>query len=228
VSPFPYVRRILVVVLVLIVSASGAFTAYALVIKAQAGSILADISSLNVGASSQLEAEHFAQRHKSQLEKKECKADQCWYFFEVRNCWLSWIRIEPAARFQAWVTVGNGRVVGLHAEVQRETRVFPTYPSAGIVEEYVKYPEYYHSGDRNYGFPTPIGKLYLLVVLDSHATSEQRRHAYALSLTCLVKPGGGCDLPCDYLPLAWKDWEVELQKSGWGFGEYYPSRARCN
>jgi hypothetical protein len=140
------VRKILVVILVLIVSASGAFTAYALVIKAQARSILADISRLNVGVSPQLEVEHFAQRHKSQLEKKECKADQCWYFFEVRNRWLSWLRIEPAARFQAWVTVGNGKVEGLHAEVQRETRVFPTYPSAGIVEEYVKYPEYYHSG----------------------------------------------------------------------------------
>jgi hypothetical protein len=222
------VRKILVVGFALIVSASGAFTAYALVIKDQARGILADISRLNVGASSQSEVDRLAQRHKSQLEKKECKADRCWYFFKVRNRWLSGVRIEPAARFQAWVTVGNGKVEGLHAEVQRDTGVFPTYPSAGIVEEYVKYPEYDHSGDAHYGFPTPIGKPYLLVVLDSHATSEQRRRAYTLSLTCLVKLGGGCDLPCDYLPLAWKDWEVQLQKSGWAFEEYYPSRARCN
>lgn len=213
--------------LVLIVSASSVFTAYAFVIEAQARNILTDISNLKVGASSQSEVERFAQRHKSQLEKKECKADECWYFFEVRNGWLSWVRIEPAAQFQAWVTVRNGKVEGLHAEVQRDTRVFPTYPSAGIIEEYVKYPEYYHSGDAHYGFPTPIGKPYLLVVLDSHATSEQRRRAYALSLTCLVKPGGGCDLPCDYLPLVWKDWEAHLKSEGWEFGEYYPSRARC-
>lgn len=226
-KPFPYLRKALAVVLALIVSVTGVLTAYAIVIKAEARSILVDISSLKVGMSSQLEVEHFAQRHKPHLGKKECKADQCWYFFEVRNSWLWWVGIEPGARFQAWVTVENGKVEGLHAELQRETRVFPTYPSAGIVEEYVKYPEYFRSGDTHYEFPTPVGKPYLLVVLDSQATPEQRHRAYALSLTCLVKPGGGCDLPCDYLPLAWKDWEAHLKSEGWEFGEYYPSRARC-
>jgi len=33
---------------------------------------------------------------------------------------------------------------------------------------------------------------------------SQRQHAFAFSLECFTKPGGGCDLPCDYLPLAWE------------------------
>jgi hypothetical protein len=74
--------------------------------------------------------------------------------------------------------------------------------------------------------PTPIGKPYLLVAIDAKSTPEQRRRACAFSLICLVKPGGGCDLPCDYLPLAWKDWESELASAG-DFGEHYPNRSRC-
>jgi hypothetical protein len=81
-----------------------------------------------------------------------------------------------------------------------------------------------------YWFPTPVGKPYLSVALTGQANAIQRQHAYAYSLMCLIKPGRGCDLPCDYLPLAWRDWEAELEKQGFGaggFGPYYPNRKRC-
>jgi hypothetical protein len=81
-----------------------------------------------------------------------------------------------------------------------------------------------------YWFPSPVGKPYIDVALTSEANAAQRDHAYAFSLTCLIKPGGGCDLPCDYLPLAWHDWQAELEKPNFGtggFGPYYPDRARC-
>ncbi len=213
--------------ILLIVSSVVALFVYALLIKAQANRILQDISGLRVGVSTQSEVERLAQNHKSYLAWKGCRPESCDYLFEIKNTWLCRMRIEPATRFHAWVTVADGRVKSLHADIMRETRIFPTAPSGGMVEEYVKYPEEYRSGDTHYGFPSPVGKPYLVVVLDSEATPEERRHAYAFSLTCLVKPGGGCDLPCDYLPLAWKDWEAGLISRGFGFGEYYPNRARC-
>jgi len=203
---------------------------YALLIKAEAASILADVSRIRAGTSTLVDVEKLAEKHKRHLRWSGREADggdRIHYGFEIRNTLLSYLRLEPAAKFDAWVTVNNGTVQSLHLDLMRDTRVFPTSPSAGMVEEYVQYPSAYRAGETHYGFPTPIGKPYLLVVLDSKATPEQREHAYALSLTCLIKPGGGCDLPCDYLPLAWRDWEVELKSHGWGFGDHYPSRARC-
>jgi|SRR5579862_147159 len=222
-----YLRRTIASVILLIVSAVVVLCVYALSIRAQASRILQDISSLRVGISTQSDVERLAQQQKRQLAWKKCEAESCDYLFEIRNNWLYRMRIEPATRFHAWVTVADGRVKSLHADIMRDTRIFPTAPSGGMVEEYAKYPKEYRAGETHYGFPTPVGKPYLVVVLDSEATPEERRHAYAFSLTCLVKPGGGCDLPCDYLPLAWKDWEAELISRGFGFDGYYPSRARC-
>jgi hypothetical protein len=56
------------------------------------------------------------------------------------------------------------------------------------------------------------GKPSLRAALTTQANAEQRQHAYAYSFRCLIKPGRDCDLPCDYLPLAWKDWKAELEK----------------
>jgi hypothetical protein len=50
--------------------------------------------------------------------------------------------------------------------------------------------------------------------------SVAQRHTYAYSLECLTKLGGGCDLPYDYLPVAWHDWQAELEKQGLGVGGF--------
>jgi hypothetical protein len=209
----------------LIVLAAVELTIYALVIRGEAQAILRDVSQLRVGISSETDVARFAARHQNHLTKN-CGPDGCVYYFLVRNSWLAGARIEPLAVFQGSVAVDRDIVRSISVSLLRDTRVFPTMDSGGFVEEYVEYPKQYRPGETHYGFPTPLGKPYLHVVLDSHATPEQRRHAYAFSLRCLVKPGGGCDLPCDYLPLAWKDWEAELKSEG-GFGDYYPRRARC-
>jgi hypothetical protein len=224
-----HVRWAVTLTALLIVSAAVGLTAYAIVIKAQAQAILQDVSQLKVGVSPATDFAQVTARHENHLKAKNCGPDQCTYYFSVRNRWLAGVRIEPEAVFQTSVTVDHDIVRSISVWVVRDTRVFPTMDSGGMIEEYVEYPKPpYRADEPHYGFPTPVGKPYLNVVLDSHATPEQRRHAYAFSLRCLVKPGGGCDLPCDYLPLAWKDWEAELKSEGWGFGDYYPGRARCN
>jgi hypothetical protein len=215
-----------VVVLCLVVAAVG-LTAYALIIQAEARSILRDVSGLKVGVSSMADVDKLIGRHKSHLANKQCEASICDYLFEIKNWWLFRMRIEPETDFRAWVTVDGATVEGIGAMVSRDTRVFPTFPSAGIVREYRQFPTMREVKWKSYDFPSPIGKPYLEVVLDTGATPEQRQHAWDLSLHCLVKPGNGCDLPCDYLPAAWRDRESELKSEGWDTGEYYPNRARC-
>jgi hypothetical protein len=220
-------RWLCAVALLCLVAAAVGLAAYALTIQAEARSILKDVSSLKVGLSSTADVERLIERHKSHLASKQCETSICDYLFEIKNWWLFRTRIEPETDFRAWVTVDGDTVQGIGAMVSRDTRVFPTFPSAGIVREYRQFPTMRERKWKSYDFPTPVGKPYLEVVLDSGATSEQRQHAWNLSLRCLVKPGDACDLPCDYLPAAWKDWESELKSEGWGFGEHYPNRARC-
>jgi hypothetical protein len=130
--------------------------------------------------------------------------------------------------FRASVRTSGGIVDLIHVELRRDTRAFPTSDSAGITSEYLTYPaEIRRLGSESYWFPTPVGKPYLWVALTAKADNVQRQHAYAYSLTCLVKPGRGCDLPCDYLPLAWRDWESDLNERGFGFDGHYSARARC-
>jgi len=146
--------------------------------------------------------------------------------------WLYRLKLEPIARFRVDVQSQNGTVNYIGVSLMQGTRVFPTSPSAGITDEYQRLPErLLRFSQPPYWFPTPVGKPYLSVALTDQASAVQREHAYAYSLICLIKPGRGCDLPCDYLPLAWCDWHAELEKQGFGaggFGPYYPSPDRCN
>jgi hypothetical protein len=151
--------------------------------------------------------------------------------FEVHNTLLNRLKLEPIARFRVALRGEGGKVNYISVMLSRATRVFPTMDSAGITEEYNQLPQYLAmSSNPPYWFPTPVGKPYLYVTLTSQASEAQRQHAYGYSLRCLIKPGGGCDLPCDYLPLAWRDWQADLERQGFGdggFGPYYPNRTRC-
>lgn len=203
---------------------------YAFAIQARARSILDDVAGLKVGASSTSEVEALTSRHKGDLRNRRCDEGRCVFWFEIRNTWLHRLKLEPVAIFEASIAVDGGKVDSITVMLSRDTRVFPTFPSAGITEEYRRKPEYLTDQSAPYAFPTPVGKPYLRVALTTAATAVERQHAYAYSMRCLIKPGGGCDLPCDYLPLAWHDWEAELQRQGFGvggFGNYYPNRERC-
>jgi hypothetical protein len=207
-------------------------TVYGLIIKAEAEALLRDFTALTVGTSTESDLTRLKQRHIRFFISHTCSEGFCQTMFEVQNRWLSALRLEPHAEFDAWATVKDGVIISVHAWLYRSMPIFPTFPaSAGAVDEYAEYPKPFSSSyGSSYDFPTPIGKPYLNVVLDSHATSIQRQRAFQFSFRCLVKPGWGCNLPCDYLPLAWQDWKASLMNSGWpkdNFDSHYPKNDRC-
>jgi hypothetical protein len=202
---------------------------YALFIKSQAESLLKDVAALTVGSSAEADVRQLERSHKRFLFSEQCKDGTCFVTFKVGNKWLSALRLEPKAEFGADVIVQDGIVHGIEVWLLRYMPIFPTFgASAGDVWEYGEYPKYM-SHMAHYDFPTPVGKPYLKVVLDSHASQRQRQRALDFSFRCLIKPGWGCDLPCDYLPLAWQDWKASLQGGPlWNdFNQDYPKSARC-
>jgi|HubBroStandDraft_5_1064220.scaffolds.fasta_scaffold00055_29 hypothetical protein len=221
--------KLLAAMAVLLVTAAVALICYALFIKAQAESLLNDIAALKIGSSTESDVEQVARKHIQYVVSGESNNDGATTTFKVQNLWLAMLRLEPQAFFGASVSVRNGRVHHIGAWLLRSMDSYPTFQaSAGMVDEYDEYPQYLtHNG--HFEFPTPIGKPYLKVLLDSHASSVQRQHAFGFSFSCLIKSGGGCDLPCDYLPLAWQDWKIYLQAhDSWDiFNQHYPNRSRC-
>lgn len=216
----------------LVVGAAGiSLSCYAVVIKSQAEALLRDLTALTAGKSSEADARQFTERHKRLLTSRICERDYCVTSFTIRNRWLSALRLEPQAEFDAAFTVKNGKVTEISASLLRSMPIFPTFnASAGMVTEYAEYPPQLVERRGHYDFPTPIGKPYLAVDLDSEASPIQRRHAFAFSFRCLVKPGWGCNLSCDYLPLAWQDWKIEVQDSGFPMSDFdarYPNNGRC-
>ena len=165
------------------------------------------------------------------MASSPCDNDTCAMIFSVQNSWLSKLRVEPPAKFEVNFSVGNGTVDAIGAYLLRSMPIYPTFQgSAGDVTESVEMPRSLGSPSAHYFFPTPVGKPYLRVALDSHANPIQRQHAFDFSLWCLVKPGGGCDLPCDYLPSAWQDWKASLLDRGLPQQEFdrsYLNNARC-
>jgi hypothetical protein len=215
----------------LLLSFALGLAVYALVIWRTAKSMLRDTYALTVGVSSTADIERLAKRHANILREQSCGPAKCVVAFEVNNTWLYRLNLEPAARFRVSVETENGTVSYIEITLMRDTRVFPTSASAGMTREYRQIPEaLFDFSEPPYWFPTPVGKPYLRVELTGDATVAQREHAYAYSFKCLIKPGNECDLPCDYLPLAWRDWQAQLEKQGFGeggFGRYYPNRGRC-
>lgn len=196
-----------------IVAGFGAavLSCYALFIKAQAESLLKDLTALKVGSSIESDVEQLTKKYSRYLTSRDFGNDFGTTTFTIQNRWLASLRLEPAALFSASVNVKSGHVYHISARLMRSMDIYPTFgASAGIVDEYAEYPQY-QSRSGHFEFPTPIGKPYLRVLLDSHAFAVQRQHAFNFSFSCLIKPGGGCDLPCDYLPSAWQDWKIDLQ-----------------
>lgn len=205
---------------------------YGLYIESQARSLLTDLTSLTSSQSTGVQGQELSRRYKRWVfaVSTPCNENQCEASFRIYNTWLSNLRLEPPAMFQADISVRNGIVDSIGASLFRYMPIFPTFSaSAGYVIETVEMPRRYRTAD-HYFFPTPVGKPYLMISLDTHATPLQRQHAFDFSFWCLIKPGGGCNLPCDYLPSAWQDWKASLFSTGWSaqaFEQHYPNNARC-
>ncbi len=203
---------------------------YAFFIKVQAESLLKDLTKITVGSSTESDVEQLTRKHSRYFVSREYNDGVVITTFKVDNRWLAALRLEPAALFGAAVHVQNGRAYHISAWLMRSMDIYPTFSaSAGMVDEYAELPKFLSRGGAHYEFPTPVGKPYLRIRLDSHAAALQRRHGFAFSFSCLIKPGGGCDLPCDYLPLAWQDWETDLRERGLSdlFNQHYPNSSRC-
>ena len=205
---------------------------YGLVIKNEAQTLLNDVTALRIGSATAKQVQRVEQRQKRYLVSQHCDGEVCTTTFEVLNRWLAAMRLEPPATFRVELTLKAGTVTQISLSLGRAMPIFPSFPaSAGLVYEYAEIPPAL-VGDRegHYLFKTPVGKPYLQVVLDSQASSVQREHAFGFSFRCLVKPGWGCDLPCDYLPLAWQDWKLYVQQSGFPMSDFnrsYPNNNRC-
>jgi hypothetical protein len=226
----PRARTILISLAFACLSFAVLVALYTLYVRHTASTMLRALTDLKAGTSSSSDAERYAQRFRRHLVSHDCKNSACTYEFEIRNTLLSSMRLEPSAGFGTRVTVEGGVITRIGAGLVRTMDIYPTFGgSAGMVQEYSEIPNPY-PGAGHYVFPTPIGKPYLQVRLDSHATPEQRKHAFDFSFRCLTKLGGGCDLPCDYLPSAWKDWKVDLQTTGFpmnDFNQTYRNNDRC-
>jgi hypothetical protein len=213
----------------LLAAGAAVLAGYAYHIQAQAESLLKDVTALRLGSSTQSDVQQLAKRHNRYLVSQTYSDGVASTTFEVKNGWLSALKLEPPALFGADVKIRDGHVYHISAWLFRAMNIFPTFQgSAGIVDEYTEYTQDAPAVG-HYGFPTPVGKPYLRVQLDSHATSSQRQHAWDFSFRCLVKPAGGCDLPCDYLPSAWEDWKAYLNEVGFSdvFNQHYPNSKRC-
>jgi hypothetical protein len=200
-------------------------------LQKEARSLLSDLTALKPGKSSGADAEGVTSRQRRFLTNKDCKEDSCEYWFEIRNGLLAALHLEPPAGFLGSFTVKNDTVVQIGAGLARSMPIYPSFGgSAGMADEYAELPKWYarYARGGHYLFPTPVGKPYLKVTLDSHANSQQREHAFAFSFRCLTKIGGGCDAPCDYLPLAWNDWKDDLQKGGFPMDQFEQVYRRQN
>jgi hypothetical protein len=224
--------RLLIALSALLLAVAVLLTCYGFVIKSQAADLLKDLTALKPGRSNGIEARQFAQRHQWLIFQTAapCNDDTCSMIFSIQNKWLSKLRLEPPAMFQVNFSVHSGTVNTIGAYLFRSMPIYPTFSgSAGMVDEYVEFPQHWQYSPEHYSFPTPVGKPYLRVAIDSHASPTQRQHAFDFSFGCLIKPGGNCDLPCDYLPSAWKDWKASLQNTFTQdfFDQHYPNNGRC-
>jgi hypothetical protein len=226
------VRRSFFVLLAGLLLGALMLACYGLYIESQARNLLQELTSLRSGKTPGVQVQKFIDRHKRWIfaASNPCNEDACEASFRIYNTWLSKLRLEPPAMFQADISVRNGTVESIGASLFRYMPIFPTFSaSAGYVIETVEMPPRYRTAD-HYFFPAPVGKPYLMISLDTHATPPERQHAFDFSFWCLIKPGGGCNLPCDYLPAAWQDWKASLFSAGWSaqaFEEHYPNNARC-
>jgi hypothetical protein len=143
---------------------------YALFVGSQAASLLMDLTTLNVGTSTESDVEQLTRKYLPFLVSRESNDGVTTTSFSVRNTWLSALRLEPVAFFRASVGVKKGRVCHIGALLFRSMDIYPTFQgSARMVDEYTEYPKQY-SREEQYEFPTPVGKPYLKALLDSHAS----------------------------------------------------------
>jgi hypothetical protein len=156
-------------------------------------------------------ADNYA-RFRVPAASKYCRGpnDSCVVEFEISNKLLSRIHLSKPSLFGARVIELNNRIayieMGLHGVEQargvsaQTTYVIPDTPVAEIFDLSSRPP---------YSFAEPFGKPYMRTIVTNSASSEQKTKATAFDMGCLTS-FRGCNWPCDYLPLAWRDYRNVL------------------
>jgi hypothetical protein len=140
-----------------------------------------------------------------------CTNHSCVLEFEVPNNLLSRIHLAKPSLFGATVVEVDNRISYVEmmldgAEQARGVGARTTYmlPNTVISEGF---PDF--SSRPPYSFAGPFGKFHMRTILSDSASPEQKRKATAFNLGCLTSVRG-CNWPCDYLPLAWRDYRDAL------------------
>lgn len=139
-----------------------------------------------------------------------CTAKQCAITIRIETTALARLHIISWSKLTATILVVDNQVAVIDLTLQggqhRNSGGYVRYVGCCTsVSELFRV----NSSSSAYSFPTPIGKPYLMVQLTNQATPQQKQRAFDLNMSCLLSRSG-CDWPCDYLPLAWKDYEKEV------------------
>jgi hypothetical protein len=233
------VLRLFASFLILLGLSVSSLLAYGFYLRCVADQLLADVKHLRVGESSYSDAERICRRYRRfQIVGKgsvpadanpannqfsdACTSDKCLFNFVIVNNPVARFRLIQEAAAHATIAVSGGKV----RFVEMGVLGGPHGVNAGIVTAVEDSPQ---TNRPSYEFPTPIGKPYLHVRITTAASTEIRERAWTLSTRCLMSRTG-CNIACDYLPLAWQDWKASLEQKGIDEHDFrisYPEDGRC-
>ncbi len=207
---------------------------YRFYLQRTVAALLADVKALKIGKSDFSEAQHIAERYRrfriygnasvpasfnpseNVFPEHTCIRERCFFEFVIDNRLLSTFHLANAAAFTAAFAVLHGKV-----EYSEVHIVGGPYP--GVYGAFVQETDVPLDYSVRRVFDAPIGKPYLSAKITPATPAVIREHVFAMNPGCLVA-AMGCDKPCDYLPLAWNDWKIELGNSEWvsALRTYYP------
>jgi hypothetical protein len=220
-------KRIILYCILAAVGVVGYISAYSALCRHRAQSLASDVVRLKIGNTTAEELDELAREYPWSFSVKRCGNEGCEYGFSVANRGLSLLRAEPFAEFDVYLlTSSKGHLNSIHTKLYRDTRIFPTAPSGGFVDESMEDVDLEENAEM-FRIGNPVGKPYLAIHMKQGASEVQRRLAYSFSFRCLTTLKRNCDLPCDYLPDAWAVWEKGLRSEGFNPEAYYHNLKRC-
>lgn len=187
-------RRFAVQGLIALVSVAGLVgtlvIARAYIAQRSAERFLADFVHLNLGQSTQADAEHLARSHRRQLTIEDCQTGICTFSFQFDNASLSLFRLAPKTILWAGITTKDNAVASKEVILRSGEELAPF---EARVHQRLDQPEPlktpYHVSKRwSGGVPWKV-----TISLTPQATPDQTRRAYLLDLSCLRRIGGCMD-----------------------------------
>jgi hypothetical protein len=214
--------------LALVVLLCAAALAYGYVLKRTAANLVHDVAGLTLGRSTYADAQRIADSYRRfrvaswSKESTSCTPQKCFFNFDLTNSVISRVRLVRPAVLRITVAVYDDKVTSVDIAFWGGLN--------GTHGAFVQEAEQFTAREVGpYSFPTPVGKPYLRIAVTPEASAIEKQHAFTIDVDCLAS-WRSCDLGCDYLPLAWKDWKKELSTRGLDNDTLlvsYPESTRC-